>query len=97
MSRPVVPTGQKGAFLFIYLIDVFIHLPRRPFASALFTPSCTTPAAHAGVNVASSEEARRPDLLDGGGICLFGGGRGPRSAHAQAPTAAPPGIESQGS
>lgn len=47
--------------------------------------------------MASSEEARCPDLLDGGGICLSGGGHGPRPARARAPTAAPPGFKGQGS
>lgn len=90
MFHPIVLIGQNCLFFLIYF-------NRWNLASPLFTPPCSTPAAYDGVYVASSEEARCPDLLDSSGICLVGGGRGPRSAHAQTPTAAPPGIKSQGS
>lgn len=89
MFHPIVLLGENGLCC--------VYLNRWALAAPLFTPPCSTPAAYDGIHVASSEEARCPDLLDSGRICLCGGGHGPRSAHAQAPAAAPPGIKSPGS
>lgn len=79
------------------LKTVIICFNRWQATSPLFTAACSTSTAYDGVYVESSEEARRPELLDFSRICLFGGGRGPRYAHGQAPTAAAPWIKSQGS
>lgn len=77
-----------------YSFQWFLFLYRWLITSGITAPSGISFAAYDSINVAGAKETGRDELLEGGRVCLIGGGYGPWAVNVQTQDSTEPRVKS---